>query len=229
VEPSFGVDRDTLIGRLSEGGVDCSVHFIPAHHQPYFRQLLGEPDGHFPRAEHVFSQILSLPLYPLLSNEDVDRVCEDIAREARPPGSTMEGIRSSRASEESRAWGIRSLIVGGGDDARRILGELRPFAGLGLQPIGIIDDHRRRRVAGLPILGQRSDLAVVVDAYDVGLVIIADPSLPAKEIRRLGQVASSSGASVRYLPSTTSGGNRVGGIGDLRSLANAPSGTRRIQ
>ena len=79
VEPEFGVDRDTFIRMLSERGVDCSVHFIPVHHQPYFQRMLAnESNQAFPGADAVFPTIVSLPFYPGLTEEMLDRVCEEI-------------------------------------------------------------------------------------------------------------------------------------------------------
>jgi dTDP-4-amino-4,6-dideoxygalactose transaminase len=79
VEPDFGIDRDTFIRLLSERGVDCSVHFIPLHHQPYFQRLLAsESDQTFPVADAVFPTIVSLPFYPGLSDDMLDQICEEI-------------------------------------------------------------------------------------------------------------------------------------------------------
>jgi len=85
VLPGFGVSRDELIADLSEQGIECSVHFIPNHQQPYLRELLGEGSdpGRFPGAEAVSQRNVSLPLYPALRDEQVDRVCEAIADVAR--------------------------------------------------------------------------------------------------------------------------------------------------
>jgi perosamine synthetase len=79
VEPSFGMDRDTLSAQLAERGISCSVHFIPTHHHPYFEQLLGCSRAAFPGAEGVFPKILSLPLFQGLQDEELDRVCAEIA------------------------------------------------------------------------------------------------------------------------------------------------------
>jgi perosamine synthetase len=79
VEPSFGLDRDTVSQELAARGVGSSVHFIPNHRHPYFAELLGGDPAPFPGAEHVFPQILSLPLHPGLTDEDVDRVCAELA------------------------------------------------------------------------------------------------------------------------------------------------------
>jgi dTDP-4-amino-4,6-dideoxygalactose transaminase len=80
VQPGYGISRDQLLARLGERGVHCSVHFIPAHHLPYFQHHL-DPEhlGHHPNADLAFQQILSLPLYPGLALPDVDYICEWIS------------------------------------------------------------------------------------------------------------------------------------------------------
>jgi perosamine synthetase len=76
----FGMDRDTASERLAEAGIGTSVHFIPVHHLPYFRDLIGlEACGELPVADQIFPQLLSLPLHPGLTDSDVDRVCEALA------------------------------------------------------------------------------------------------------------------------------------------------------
>jgi len=77
---AFGTDRDTVSERLGEAGIGTSVHFIPVHHLPYFRNLLGlDACGELATADQVFPQLLSLPLHPGLTDSDVDRVCEALA------------------------------------------------------------------------------------------------------------------------------------------------------
>jgi dTDP-4-amino-4,6-dideoxygalactose transaminase len=76
----FGTPRDTVIEALSDAGVGTSVHFIPVHHQPYFRELLGSDEcGRLPTADALFPQLLSLPLHPALTDPDIERVCEALA------------------------------------------------------------------------------------------------------------------------------------------------------
>lgn len=78
VLPPFGMSRDQVMVGLGEQGIDCSVHFIPVHQQPYMEQLLGSGADPrlFPVAETVSEQFVSLPLYPGLRDENVDRVCD---------------------------------------------------------------------------------------------------------------------------------------------------------
>jgi dTDP-4-amino-4,6-dideoxygalactose transaminase len=86
VGPAFGVTRDQLIADLAARGVSTSVHFVPLHRQPYLVRMLGADadPGYFPVAEQAAEQLLSLPLYPDLPDEAVDRVCAEIAAACHP-------------------------------------------------------------------------------------------------------------------------------------------------
>jgi dTDP-4-amino-4,6-dideoxygalactose transaminase len=79
VEPTFGLDRDTLSAELTERGIGCSVHFIPTHEHPYYVRVLGRYVRAYPAADVLFPRILSLPLHQGLADDDVDRVCAEIA------------------------------------------------------------------------------------------------------------------------------------------------------
>jgi dTDP-4-amino-4,6-dideoxygalactose transaminase len=77
---AFGMNRDTAAEQLAEAGIGTSVHFIPVHHLPYFRNLLGlEECGELSAADQIFPRLLSLPMHPGLTDSDVDRVCETLA------------------------------------------------------------------------------------------------------------------------------------------------------
>jgi len=77
---AFGIGRDEVSERLAEAGIGTSVHFIPVHQLPYFRNLLGlEACGELSAADRIFPQLLSLPMHPGLTDSDVDRVCEALA------------------------------------------------------------------------------------------------------------------------------------------------------
>lgn len=74
VGPEARLSRDQLFSHLAEQGIDCSVHFMPLHLQPYYQESLGTRAGQFPRAESAFDQVLSLPLFPTLTEADQTRV-----------------------------------------------------------------------------------------------------------------------------------------------------------
>jgi dTDP-4-amino-4,6-dideoxygalactose transaminase len=69
-----GVARDALIERLFAAGIGCSVHYIPLHLQPYWRDRYGLSAGSFPQSQRAFETLFSLPLYPRMSDADADRV-----------------------------------------------------------------------------------------------------------------------------------------------------------
>jgi dTDP-4-amino-4,6-dideoxygalactose transaminase len=80
VHGEFGMHRDAVVEELADAGIGASVHFIPVHHQPYFRELLGREEcDHLPVADALFPRLLSLPLHPRLTDSDVERVCEALA------------------------------------------------------------------------------------------------------------------------------------------------------
>jgi len=66
--------RTGLYEHLLEKGIRSQVHYIPVHTQPYYKEHFGTRRGDYPVAEKYYSQALSLPLYPGLSNENQDRV-----------------------------------------------------------------------------------------------------------------------------------------------------------
>jgi dTDP-4-amino-4,6-dideoxygalactose transaminase len=109
VMPEFGASRDELIADLSEQGIECSVHFIPNHQQPYLRRLLGEgaDPSRFPVAEAVSRRNVSLPLYPALHDEEVDRVCEAIASIGR------RGSRSRASGKRQRTIAANGVAPAG--------------------------------------------------------------------------------------------------------------------
>jgi dTDP-4-amino-4,6-dideoxygalactose transaminase len=69
-----GIGRDELINELSERGIGTSVHFIPLHRQPYWRDASGLNPEAFPVAEASFASMLTLPLYTRMLDADQDRV-----------------------------------------------------------------------------------------------------------------------------------------------------------
>lgn len=59
---------------LRDAGILVNVHYIPVHLQPYFKDKFGFKDGDFPHAEQYYSEAISLPMYPTLTNVQQDTV-----------------------------------------------------------------------------------------------------------------------------------------------------------
>jgi len=75
LRPGFlRVDRAAFIQALSGRGVSCSVHFIPLHLHPYYQRVYGYKPGDFPNAEQQYESCLSLPIFPGMSDQEIDHV-----------------------------------------------------------------------------------------------------------------------------------------------------------
>jgi dTDP-4-amino-4,6-dideoxygalactose transaminase len=72
------IARDRFIELLRERGIGTSVHFIPLHLHPFYRSTYDYKLGDFPHAEREYQRCLSLPIFPLMTNHDVDRVIEAV-------------------------------------------------------------------------------------------------------------------------------------------------------
>lgn len=71
---SARIGRDRFIEKMSEQGIGCSVHFIPLHLHPYWRDRYGLQPGDFPNALHAYEAAVSLPLFSKMSDADLERV-----------------------------------------------------------------------------------------------------------------------------------------------------------
>jgi dTDP-4-amino-4,6-dideoxygalactose transaminase len=80
------ISRDEFIMKMKERGIGTSVHFIPIHHHPFYRETYGWAPGDFPVADRAFETMVSLPLYTRMTDAAVDRVAtavEEIVRDHR--------------------------------------------------------------------------------------------------------------------------------------------------
>lgn len=76
-ERRSGIDRDTLIEALRDANIGTSVHYIPTHLFSGYRSL---GMNALPATEAVWRRLLSLPLYPAMSDDDVDDVVRALER-----------------------------------------------------------------------------------------------------------------------------------------------------
>jgi dTDP-4-amino-4,6-dideoxygalactose transaminase len=81
--------RDQVQAHLAARDISTSVHFIPVHHLRWFREVCTVPRGGLGGADRLFDQLLSLPLYPRLGDDQVDQTCDAVA----------EALRSARRGE----------------------------------------------------------------------------------------------------------------------------------
>jgi len=76
--------RDDFIVRMTENGIGCSVHYVPLHLQPYWRDRYGLTPDMYPHSQSAFEGMVSLPIYSRMSDADVRRVTESVRQLLRP-------------------------------------------------------------------------------------------------------------------------------------------------
>jgi len=65
---------------LRAAGIGVQVHYIPVYRLPYYRDTLGMPQDECPATEEYYAGAITLPLFPSMADEDVDRVVEELGR-----------------------------------------------------------------------------------------------------------------------------------------------------
>jgi perosamine synthetase len=76
----LAIDRNAFITALREENIATSVHFIPLHLHPYYREQFGFAPGDFPNALRAYQGAISLPLYPAMTESDVWDVIHAVRR-----------------------------------------------------------------------------------------------------------------------------------------------------
>jgi dTDP-4-amino-4,6-dideoxygalactose transaminase len=100
LEPdALTIDRDAVIAALREAGVGAGVHFVPLHLQPLYRPMV-EGRSSLPAATEAHRRILTLPLFPDMTLDDVSFVVDTLTRIL-----TMHARGSAPAASRVRARG----------------------------------------------------------------------------------------------------------------------------
>ena len=74
--PAATLSRDALIQKLADHHIGTSVHFIPLHRQPYWRDTYQLTPAQFPHADAAYEAMLTLPLYTRMTDADQQRVID---------------------------------------------------------------------------------------------------------------------------------------------------------
>jgi perosamine synthetase len=77
IDPACWIaDRARIFTALRAEGIGVNVHYLPVHLHPYYRERFGTGPGLCPKAEAAYEQVLSLPIFPGMNEQDVDDVIE---------------------------------------------------------------------------------------------------------------------------------------------------------
>ena len=68
------IDRGQFIEALTAKGIGASVHFIPVHLHPFYQERFGCRRGNLPITERIYDGLISLPLFPSMTDDEVERV-----------------------------------------------------------------------------------------------------------------------------------------------------------
>ena len=69
--------RKKVFNKMRNSNIGVNVHYIPVHTQPYYSEL-GFRKGDFPAAEAYYESCISIPMYPLLTDDEIDYVCSTL-------------------------------------------------------------------------------------------------------------------------------------------------------
>ncbi|HEX9654060.1 MAG TPA: DegT/DnrJ/EryC1/StrS family aminotransferase, partial [bacterium] len=75
--------RQEIFKALRSRGIKANVHYVPVHLHPFYRQNFGTGPGMCPVAEAAYEEILTLPIYPAMNDEQVDAVIANVLEVAR--------------------------------------------------------------------------------------------------------------------------------------------------
>ena len=112
----LNISRNEFIEELAARKISASVHFMPVHLHPYFRDRYGYRPENMPTASREYLRILSLPIFPSMTDEDVEDVTEAVAEIARkhrrrrliPTQQGRHSMRGIPADRVIRAGRIKS-------------------------------------------------------------------------------------------------------------------------
>jgi len=78
--------RDHVRSSLENNGIETGIHYpIPIHLQPPYRKMYGYIEGRFPTSEKLSGEVLSLPMYPGLTEQQIVSICQLIKQSLNTP------------------------------------------------------------------------------------------------------------------------------------------------
>jgi len=74
------LNKLTFYSEMAENGIFCQVHYVPVHFHPYYRKNFGFLEGDFPVAEDFYRREISIPMYPAMTDEEVNYVADTVLK-----------------------------------------------------------------------------------------------------------------------------------------------------
>jgi FlaA1/EpsC-like NDP-sugar epimerase len=136
----------------------------------------------------------------------------------------MWRLSIERRLRPSEIGAERVVVFGAGEGGAQVITAMMRNPASPYYPVALLDDDPRKtrlRIMGVPVLGDRRELARVAADQDAGIVVIAIPSAGAALIRELSELAQEAGLSVRVLPPVSELFGASIGVSDIRPLTEA--------
>ncbi len=102
----------------------------------------------------------------------------------------------------SSSQGKKLLLIGAGDAGDLLVREIRNNEAMNYQPVGFIDDDEQksgRKLHGLPIFGNREDIPEIVSSKGIEEIILAIPSAPKSELKKISAICAGTGVPYRVI------------------------------
>ena len=99
------IDRGQFIKELQDRGIGISVHWMPLHMHPYYRETYGYRSADLPVSATLYSEIITLPLFPDMTEGDVQHVCDAVRSVAGG-----QGARSQERGARGQESGVSPVV-----------------------------------------------------------------------------------------------------------------------
>ena len=192
-----GLEEMTLLGKLI--GISLGVEIILSQ---ALYQLNNSPSANLPRSLPLLDAMISFLLIGAI-------------RFSIP---ALERWNQKRWKVQRRD---RILIVGAGSEGTSLVQTMQRSPEVGLDPIAFIDDDPKKfnkQIRGLTVAGNRGSIPQVVRSLNIGKVVIAMPSAPGKEVRKIVETCQSIGIPTSTLPGFNEIINGSVSLGSLREV-----------
>jgi dTDP-4-amino-4,6-dideoxygalactose transaminase len=100
---SLSMTRDELVEELKARGVGCSVHWRPLHLHPYYEETFGWRPDELPAATALWPRLVTLPLFPAMREDELDRVVDVVRELCGRPGRLRGPEEANRIARSSTA------------------------------------------------------------------------------------------------------------------------------
>jgi perosamine synthetase len=92
-------DRDQVLHALRSENIGVNLHYVPVHLHPYYRERFGYQGGEYPVTERAYEQLISLPMFHGMTDQDV----EDVIAAVRKVTASYSRDMEPREQPESRS------------------------------------------------------------------------------------------------------------------------------